>query len=295
MLPIAYAAVLAIVIPVSAMVWVGLSGDRAGLRRIQANLGGKAAGLTTSTKGSERVAILSTRLIGKGYVAWLDRQLAGAGRPRDWPLGKVIMAKPLLGFGAAFVSVLLCFAQPSGGRLLLCLAFTVLCYFLPDLLIRNRAQKRRGEIRLELPNALDQMLISVEAGLGFEAAMSRVAEFNRGPLPDELVRTLQDIQVGRSRKDAYQALSQRIDVPDVRTFVRAVVQADSYGIPIANVLKSQAQDMRIKRKQRAEEHAMKMPVKMLFPLIFFILPTLFIILLGPTVLNIVDTLSSIPR
>lgn len=290
--PLAYTAVLAIVIPVSAMVWVGFSGDHASIRRIQANLGGKAAGITSASRSSEKLASLSNRLIGKGYVSWMDRQLAGAGRPREWPLGKVIMVKPLLGFGSAVTCILLYLAEPSGGRLALCLAFVALCYFLPDLLIRNRAQKRRGEIRLELPNALDQMLISVEAGLGFEAAMSRVAEFNRGPLADELVRTLQDIQVGRSRKDAYQALAHRVDVPDVRTFVRAVVQADAYGIPIANVLKTQAQDMRIKRKQRAEEHAMKMPVKMLFPLIFFILPTLFIVLLGPTVLNIVETFST---
>lgn len=295
--PIAYVAVLAIIVPVTAMVWVGLSGDYVGLRRIRANLGsGKPGALAASTRRrSDQLASLSTRIIGKGYVAWLDKQLAAAGRPGEWPLGKIIMAKPLLGFGAAVIGVLFFSANPSGGLLVLCLAFVALGYFLPDLLIRNRAQKRRGEIRLELPNALDQMLISVEAGLGFEAAMSRVSEFNRGPLPDELVRTLQDIQVGRSRKDAYLALSQRIDVPDVRTFVRAVVQADAYGIPIANVLRNQAKDMRIKRKQRAEEHAMKMPVKMLFPLIFFILPTLFIVLLGPTVLNIMETFSSMNR
>jgi tight adherence protein C len=135
------------------------------------------------------------------------------------------------------------------------------------------------------------MLISVQAGLGFETAMGRAGENGRGPLADELIRTLQDIQVGRSRKEAYLALSERVDVPDVRSFIRSVVQADTYGIAIAGVLKAQAKDMRVKRRQRAEEHAMKMPVKMLFPLIFFILPTLFIILLGPAVLQIIAVFS----
>jgi tight adherence protein C len=135
------------------------------------------------------------------------------------------------------------------------------------------------------------MLISVQAGLGFEMAMGRAGSNGSGPFADELIRTLQDIQVGRSRKDAYLAMSERIDVPDVRSFVRAIIQADAYGVAIASVLKAQAQDMRIKRKQRAEEHAMKMPVKMLFPLIFFILPALFIVVLGPTALNIVEMFS----
>jgi tight adherence protein C len=163
-----------------------------------------------------------------------------------------------------------------------------LCYFVPDILLRNYAEKRRTAIKLELPNALDQMLISVQAGLGFETAMARAGETGKGPLADELVRTLQDIQVGRSRKEAYVALAQRVDVPDLRSFVRAVVQADTYGIAIAKVLQSQAQVMRVKRRQQAEEHAMKMPVKMLFPLIFSILPALFIVVLGPTMMSIMD-------
>ena len=169
---------------------------------------------------------------------------------------------------------------------------TALAYFLPDILIRNYAQKRRQAIKLELPNVLDQMLISVQAGLGFESAMARAGQNGQGPLADELIRTLQDIQVGRSRKEAYLAMAQRVDVPDLRSFVRAVVQADTYGIAIAKVLESQAKDMRVKRRQRAEEHAMKMPVKMLFPLIFFILPTLFIVVLGPTVLSIMEVFRS---
>jgi tight adherence protein C len=121
--------------------------------------------------------------------------------------------------------------------------------------------------------------------------MARTAANGTGPLADELVRTLQDIQVGRSRKDAYQDMSARVDVPDLRSFIRAVVQADAYGIAIAKVLKAQAKEMRTKRRQRAEEHAMKIPVKILFPLIFCIFPTLFIILLGPAVMRIIAAFS----
>ncbi len=291
MQPIAYAAVLAIIVPISLMMWLAFTGDRAGIRNIQTNLGlGRKT--NTARTANEQYAAVARKLTPKSYEAWLDQQLAGAGRPKDWPLARIIMVKPLLAFAGTVLGYLTFIADPSAGRFVLGVAITALCYFLPDILIRNRATKRREAIRLELPNALDQMLISVQAGLGFETAMGRAAENSTGPFSEELVRTLQDIQVGRSRKEAYSAMSDRVDVPDVRSFVRAVVQADTYGIGIAGVLKAQAKDMRIKRKQRAEEHAMKMPVKMLFPLIFFILPALFIVVLGPAVLSILSMFSN---
>jgi tight adherence protein C len=194
----------------------------------------------------------------------------------------------LLALAVAVIGILAYVPDHSALKFALMLGLPVLFYFVPDILVRNYAEKRRSEIKLELPNALDQMLISVQAGLGFESAMARAGETGKVPLADDLVRTLQDIQVGRSRKEAYLALAQRVDVPDLRSFVRSVVQADTYGIAIANVLKSQAQVMRVKRRQRAEEHAMKMPAKILFPLISSILPAVFIIVLGPTVLSIMD-------
>ncbi|GAA3400303.1 MULTISPECIES: type II secretion system F family protein [Pseudarthrobacter] len=291
MQPIALAAILAIIVPISGMVWLSFTGDRAGMRRIRANLGGRPSQAVQSVNISQQLTDLSKRITPRSYEAWLDKQLAGAGRPKQWPLARILMVKPLLAFGGAILGLLVFMGAPSAGRFAIAVVIVALAYFIPDLLIRNRAQKRREEIRLELPNALDQMLISVQAGLGFESAMGRAGENGRGPLADELIRTLQDIQVGRSRKEAYLALAERVDVPSVRTFVRAVVQADTYGIAIAGVLKTQAKDMRIKRRQLAEEHAMKMPVKMLFPLIFFILPTLFIVLLGPAVLQIMSVFS----
>jgi tight adherence protein C len=285
---IAYAAILAIIAPLSVMTWLVLTGDRAGLRNIQSNLGKGPKTGTAAAGANEQLASLAKRAMPKGYAAWLDKQLAGAGRPKAWPLARVVMVKPLLALAGAMLGILLYTADPKPMKLGLALGVTALCYFVPDILLRNYAEKRRAAIKMELPNALDQMLISVQAGLGFETAMARVGETGKGPLADELVRTLQDMQVGRSRKEAYLAMAQRVDVPDLRSFVRAVVQADSYGIAIANVLKSQATVMRVKRRQRAEEHAMKMPVKMLFPLIVSILPALFIVVLGPTVLSIMD-------
>jgi tight adherence protein C len=291
MQPIAYAAILAVIAPLTVMTWFAFTGDRAGLRNIQANLGRASKAKGSALSVNEKLTLISQRIMPKGYAGWLDKQLAGAGRPKEWPLARLIMVKPILAFAGVVAGYLYFAGGPSQQRFLIMLGVTTLCYFVPDILVRSRAQKRREAIRMELPTALDQMLISVQAGLGFEAAMGRAGTNGHGPMADELIRTLQDIQVGRSRKDAYLAMSERVDVPDVRSFIRAVIQADAYGIAIAGVLKAQAGDMRIKRKQRAEEHAMKMPVKMLFPLILFILPTLFIVVLGPTVISIMEMFS----
>ena len=289
---IAYAAILAVILPISVMTWLAFTGDRAGLKNIQSNLGRRPSSGSSSTSANEQFASLAKKAMPQGYAAWLDRQLAGAGRPKDWPLARVVMVKPLLALAGAVAGILIVASGPTPQKVMLLVGATVLAYFVPDILIRNYAQKRREAIKLELPNALDQMLISVQAGLGFESAMARAGQHGNGPLADELIRTLQDIQVGRSRKEAYLAMAQRVDVPDLRSFVRSVVQADTYGIAIAKVLESQAKDMRVKRRQRAEEHAMKMPVKMLFPLIFFILPTLFIVVLGPTVMSIIEVFAN---
>lgn len=292
MQPIAYAAILAVILPISVMTWLALTGDRAGLRNIQSNLGQRPHPGVSRLSANEQLTSLTKKAMPQGYAAWLDKQLAGAGRPKDWPLARVVMVKPLLALAGGVMGVLIVASGPSAPKVLLMVGFTAFAYFVPDMLIRNYAQKRREAIKLELPNTLDQMLISVQAGLGFESAMARAGQNGTGPLADELIRTLQDIQVGRSRKEAYLAMAQRVDVPDLRSFVRAVIQADTYGIAIANVLNSQAKVMRVKRRQRAEEHAMKMPVKMLFPLIFTILPALFIVVLGPTVLSIMEVFAN---
>jgi tight adherence protein C len=224
--------------------------------------------------------------------ALLDKLLALAGRPAGWPLARVMLAKPVLCLVAAGFGMLMLNAVPNGGIVVLVILIVVVAYFIPDLLLYSRGIERQTAIRLELPDTLDQMLIAVEAGLGFEASMSRAGENGKGPLAEELVRTLQDMRVGMSRREAYQALAMRTSVPDLRAFIRAVVQADVYGISISGVLRSQAKEMRIKRRQRAEEKALQIPVKVLFPLMLLILPVLFIAVLGPTVITVIGMFSS---
>jgi len=141
-------------------------------------------------------------------------------------------------------------------------------------------------MRKDLPDALDLLTISVESGMAFDSAVSQVARNTRGPLADEFFRVLQEMQIGLSRSDAIRAMGERTDIAELKTFASAMVQADTLGIPIANVLRVQATEMRVKRSQRAEEMAQKVPVKILFPLIFCILPVLFIIIIGPAAITI---------
>jgi tight adherence protein C len=225
------------------------------------------------------------------YVSFLDRLLSLAGRPLSMPLGKVLGSKLGLGLAGASLGLYMTAVGNSPIMKLAGLFLLVLGYFIPDLLLYSKGMERQKAMQLELANTLDQMLISVEAGLGFEGAMARAGENGKGPLAEELVRTLQDMQVGRSRRESYQALAERTNIPELRSFVQAVVQADTYGIAISRVLRIQAKVMRVKRRQRAEEKAMKLPVMILFPLLFFIFPVLFIAILGPAVINTVVTFS----
>lgn len=293
MTAIAWVIVGLIVLPCSFMVWSLVSVDRRGFAAVRSNLGRGlrlAEGLAVAGPGpsteSKPSIPLGLRLTPKGYTGWLDKLLARAGRPARLPLERLLIAKPALALVAGIVGIVAIIKSPTAPAVLFVVALAVLAYFVPDILIHGRGAERQKAIELEIPNTLDQMLISVEAGLGFETAMARAAQNGKGPLAAELMRTLQDMQVGRSRRDAYMAMAARTDVPDLRSFVRAVVQADVYGIAIANVLRAQAKQMRVKRRQRAEEKAMKLPVKVLFPLMFCILPVLFIVIIGPAVINV---------
>jgi len=192
---------------------------------------------------------------------------------------------------AAALSALVVAGNPGLLTVVMGVVVTGVAYVLPELLLYSRGQERQEAISLQLADTLDQMTIAVEAGLGFESAMARAAGNGKGALAEELTRTLQDIAVGQPRRDAYLALAERTGVPDLARFIRAVVQADAYGVSIADVLRTQAQEMRLKRRQRAEEKAMQIPVKVIFPLILCILPTLFIVLMGPAALDIIDAFS----
>jgi tight adherence protein C len=224
---------------------------------------------------------LGGRFTPAGMVRRLDRRITLAGRPHAWPLERVLAAKFVLGAGGLAAGTLRFLVEPTGRSLLLALALVAAGYLVPDVLLSTKAKARQQEIRLKLPDTLDQLTICVEAGLGFEAAMSRVGRTGDGPIADEFVRTLQEMQIGATRADALRALATRTEVTELRRFVLAMLQAESYGMPVADVLRTQAAELRVKRRQRAEEHAMKIPVKIIFPLVLCILPALFIVILGP--------------
>lgn len=221
----------------------------------------------------------------------IRHKLELAGSPPAWSVDRVIAFKVLGMFAGLVVGLLLGLAI---GGFLQTLAATIggalAGFYTPNMVLHQSAYNRSEQIRKDLPDALDLLTISVEAGLAFDAAVSQVARNTEGPLADEFFRVLQEMQIGMGRSEAMRALGDRTDVEELQGFVTAMVQADAFGIPIANVLRIQAREMRIKRSQRAEEQAQKVPVKILFPLIFCILPCLFIVVLGPAAINIYDAI-----
>ena len=281
-----------VALPLAYLAWVALSTDKKTNAAIQENLNRRLPAHAIEESPEEGLFLrLGKKITPAGYVRRLDKLLAMAGRPANIPLGRVLAAKPAMAVVGFAVGIFLSSASPSPILKLLGLFVLGFGYFIPDLLLMSKGQERQKAIQLELPNTLDQMLIAVDAGLGFEGAMARAGETGKGPLAEELVRTLQDMQVGRSRRESYLALTERTNVPELRSFVQAVVQADAYGIAISGVLRVQAKVMRVKRRQRAEEKAMKLPVSVLFPLLFFIFPVLFIAILGPAVISSIETFS----
>ena len=260
-------------------------------RGFTAGYGVTAGPVDDDDNGSSRIVDIARRLTPRGTVKRLERLIIRAGRPQGWTIERLIVVKLGLPLIVVLLGLLLVSSRPEPLLFLLALGTAVVCYFLPELLLTSRSQERNEEIQLELADTLDQMTIAVEAGLGFDSAMARAGRNGTGPLAQELIRTLQEIQVGQLRRTAYENLAQRTDVPDLRRFVRAIIQADAYGISVADVLRTQAAEMRLKRRQRAEEKAQQVPVKVIFPLLVCILPVLFIVLLGPTVINMMEAFS----
>lgn len=228
-----------------------------------------------------------------GATARLDRSLQLAGLLPEWTVHRVLRVKLVATLAALGLGALVVALQPSPARVLIAVLVAALAYFAPDAVVASRARERQDRIQRALPDALDQVTIAIEAGLGLETAIARAGQFGSGPLADELTRTIQDMRVGFSRKEAWLALAARTDVVDLRRFARAIMQADQYGVSVAHVVRTQAKELRGKRRQRAEEKAMKVPVNILFPLMFSILPVLFIVVLGPGVLNLLQVLGAL--
>ena len=234
----------------------------------------------------QRMVRLARRLSPADVATRLQRHLDLAGNPVNWPVERVFAVK---GVGLVAGAALGCLLG-SGGLLTLVLfgaGLALAGFYLPDLLTWNTGIKRQDQIQKTLPDALDMLTVSVEAGLGFDAALSQVTKNTDGPLAGEFFRVLQEMQIGKSRAAAFRSMTDRTTVQDLRGFVSALVQADTLGIPIAAVLKEQSKEMRLKRRQRAEEKAHQIPIKILFPMIFFIFPALFVVIIGPGAITVV--------
>jgi tight adherence protein C len=234
----------------------------------------------------EKAARLARKFTPKGLLDTLEQRRNYAGLDASWTLERLLAVKAGLGVTGLLLGLLCFLANPGGLTLLLAALLTATAFFGVDLVLNSRARERRTQIELAFPNTVDQITICVEAGLGVDAAIAHAARSGTGPLSDELDRVLQDIRAGLPRQDALEAFAERTDVRDIRSFVTAIGQANRYGVPIADALRIQAVEGRERRRAKAEERAQKMSVKLVFPLIFCILPALFVVLVGPAVVRI---------
>ena len=223
-----------------------------------------------------------------GMIARIDAKLERAGYPgglrgADWVGVKILS---LIGFAILFFLIGLLLTGQPVVALLFVLIGAALGYMAPEFWLGRKIRARSMAMVLQLPDALDLLTISVEAGLGFDAALAKVVEKMEGPLVDEFRQALAEVRMGRQRRDALRDVATRADAQSVSNFIGAIVQAEQLGVPIAKVLQIQSNQLRIERRQRAEEAAAKAPVKMLFPMVGCIFPTIFIVILGPAVVTI---------
>ena len=230
---------------------------------------------------------MAQRFTPKGYGEKVAQKLVHAGNPPNLNVDKILVMK-LLGLVSVIfwlpITLMLGFQGP-----LLLVGVVVLwgvSFMYPDVLLNRKIEDRQKEISRKLPDILDLLVISVEAGLGFEQALDRTCTAVPGALSDEFRRMLHEIRIGSTRADALRAMADRSDVKELRSFILAMLQADTFGVSISRLLRSQADEMRIKRRLMAQEKAQKAPVKMLFPLVFCIFPSIFVVILGPAMINI---------
>jgi tight adherence protein C len=232
---------------------------------------------------------LAVRLSPTGIATKLQRRLDLAGNPSGWTPDRVLAAKGLGLFILGGLGGL--YGMRNVGLLIVATTVGAAAgFFLPDVLLYNAGTKRQQKIQKALPDALDLLTVCVEAGLGFDAAIAQVARNTHGPLAAEFSRVLQEMQIGTSRPQALRAMTHRTTVPELRSFVSALVQAGELGISIADVLREQAREMRLRRKTRSEEKAQKVPVKILFPLVFCLFPSMFVVIIGPGMITIAQVL-----
>jgi tight adherence protein C len=240
----------------------------------------------------EAAVKLVRRYTPAGYVENLARKTVLAGSPAGYEIDRLLVLK-VLGAASGFVWVPLVFALLGLHGLFAILIsglLWVVSFLAPDLALGRKIEARQHDIAVALPDVLDLLVISVEAGLGFEQAVERTASSVPGPLAEEFRRLLQETRMGATRADALRAMDERTQVEELRSFILAMLQADAFGVSVARILRTQADEMRVRRRLAAEEQAEKAPIKMLFPLVFCIFPAVFVVVLGPALITISKSL-----
>jgi tight adherence protein C len=232
-----------------------------------------------------KLARLMLRVNRRDSVELVQQRLLAAGLGHISP-NSFLAVKGFLAGTGAFFGLILWLGTGSGMAFLMLLGLVAAGYIAPGYIVGLRARGRRDRVQAALPDALDLLAVSVEAGLGFDAAISKLIDHMEGPLIDEFGLALSEMRVGESRQDALKKLSARVDSSELSAFVRAIIQADQLGISLGRILRVQAVDSRLKRQAAAEERAMKAPIKMLFPTVIFIFPAMFIVVLGPALLGL---------
>jgi tight adherence protein C len=227
-----------------------------------------------------------------GYLEKTQKKLVYAGNPGNVDASAFVVVKVLLTILGLVATFFLRNYGEGAMRLLVLFGPPLLGFFGPDAWLQRKTDERKAAMLRQLPDTLDLLVISVEAGLGFDSALARVVATVPGPLSEEFFRMLQETRVGVSRRDAMRHLMDRTDLDELRSFLLAMMQAEAFGVAIARVLRVQADEMRVKRRQRAQEKAFAAPVKLVFPLVFCIFPSLFIILLGPAAIQISSVFGS---
>ncbi len=233
---------------------------------------------------------LGRRLSGADTGERIHRRLELAGNPPGWTVDRIVSSKVVAGIGGFVFGSLFAMVISPGFtiQILMVAGGLVMGFYAPNLWLYQQSYDRQEKIQRSLPDAIDLLTISVESGLGFDAAIQQVSRNTAGPLAEEFARVLREMQIGQGRTEALRALADRTNLADLRSFVSALVQADAFGIPIGQVLRVQSGEMRVKRRQRAEEKAQQVPVKITIPLIFCILPCLFLAVMGPAAISMLD-------
>lgn len=241
----------------------------------------------------DNIGRIMVRITPAQMVSSLEKKIVKAGNPGNIGVKNWINIQALMVIGLPVVTLLAVrkAVLPAGTIMALIMSEAVLGFVLPGFILGKILKARQNKILNSLADVIDLLTVSVEAGLSFDSALMKVIEKKPGPLASEFEKMLQEIKVGKLKRDALRDLAQRVDIQDFTSFIGAVVQADQFGIAIAGVLRIQAGQIREKRRQRTRERAMKVPVKMLIPMVVFIFPVLFIVLLGPVVLQLIEQFS----